>query len=205
MTVDLENAPRIDSNSPVTPPSPQPDDNRVAERELVERARQGDVAAFETIYRTHAGRVYALCLRMTADTSQARELVQDVFIRVWEKLGSYRAEAALSSWVHRIAVNVVLMTRRSDRRREQRVTHAEDLGVDGSALDAGAQPRDVEQEIDLERAVATLPPGARRVFVLHDIEGYRHDEIAQMTGNAEGTLRAQLHRARRLLMEALKK
>src|SRR5690242_20703023 len=137
MTVDLANASHIDSNSPVTPT--QPDDNRVAERDLVDRARQGDVAAFETIYRTHAGRVYALCLRMTADTSHARELVQDVFIRVWEKLGSYRGEAALSSWIHRIAVNVVLMTRRTDRRREQRVTHAEDLGVDGSPLDADVQ------------------------------------------------------------------
>jgi RNA polymerase sigma-70 factor, ECF subfamily len=203
MTAKLANATRIDPHSPVT--STQPDDNRVAERALVDRARLGDVAAFESIYRTHAGRVYALCLRMTADTGQARELVQDVFIRVWEKLSSYRGEAALSSWVHRIAVNVVLMTRRSDRRREQRVARSDDLDPSGATLEGDVDPPDVEQEIDLERAVAALPPGARRVFVLHDIEGYRHDEIAQMTGNAEGTLRAQLHRARRLLMEALRK
>jgi RNA polymerase sigma-70 factor, ECF subfamily len=177
----------------------QPDD----ERALIERARRGDVDAFESIYRLHSGRVYALCLRMTADAAQARELAQDVFVRVWEKLGSYRGDAALSSWLHRIAVNVVLMTRRGDRRREQRVTSAEDLSGNGTSFDGDVDPPDVEQEIDLERAIAALPPGARRVFVLHDIEGYRHDEIARMTGNAEGTLRAQLHRARRLLMEAL--
>jgi RNA polymerase sigma-70 factor (ECF subfamily) len=177
----------------------QPDD----EGSLIERARRGDVDAFESIYRLHSGRVYALCLRMTADAAQARELAQDVFVRVWEKLGSYRGDAALSSWLHRIAVNVVLMTRRGDRRREQRVTSAEDLSGNGTSLDGDVDPPDVEQEIDLERAIAALPPGARRVFVLHDIEGYRHDEIARMTGNAEGTLRAQLHRARRLLMEAL--
>ena len=192
MTVNLSPQPSID------PASPQPD-----ERSLVDRARRGDVDAFESIYRLHSGRVYALCLRMTADATAARELAQDVFVRVWEKLGSFRGDAALSSWVHRIAVNVVLMTRRGDRRREQRVTSSEDLSVDGGALDGDVDPPDVEQEIDLERAIASLPPGARRVFVLHDIEGYRHDEIARMTGNAEGTLRAQLHRARRLLMEAL--
>jgi RNA polymerase sigma-70 factor, ECF subfamily len=177
----------------------QPDE----EGALIERARRGDVDAFESIYRLHSGRVYALCLRMTADAAQARELAQDVFVRVWEKLGSYRGDAALSSWLHRIAVNVVLMTRRGDRRREQRVASAEDLSGNGTSFDGDVDPPDVEQEIDLERAIAALPPGARRVFVLHDIEGYRHDEIARMTGNAEGTLRAQLHRARRLLMEAL--
>lgn len=203
MTLDLANAPRIGTESPVT--TTQPDENRVAERALVERARHGDVAAFESIYRLHAGRVYALCLRMTADAAQARELAQDVFVRVWEKLGSYRGDAALSSWVHRIAVNVVLMARRGDRRRERRVTHTEDPSVNGSMREADLHAPDVEQEIDLERAIAALPPRARRVFVLHDIEGFRHDEIARMTGNAEGTLRAQLHRARRLLMEALKR
>jgi RNA polymerase sigma-70 factor (ECF subfamily) len=194
MTVDLSPQPAIDTGSP------QADD----ERSLVDRARRGDVDAFESIYRLHSGRVYALCLRMTADAREARELAQDVFVRVWEKLGSYRGDAALSSWVHRLAVNVVLMARRGDRRRERRVTFAEDLSADG-AIEGDIDPPDVEQEIDLERAIAALPPGARRVFVLHDVEGYRHDEIARMTGNAEGTLRAQLHRARRLLMEALKR
>jgi len=195
MTVDLSPQPAIDTGSP------HADD----ERSLVDRARRGDVDAFESIYRLHSGRVYALCLRMTADAREARELAQDVFVRVWEKLGSYRGDAAFSSWVHRIAVNVVLMTRRGDQRRERRVAFADDLVGAPGAFEGDIAPPDVEQEIDLERAIAALPPGARRVFVLHDIEGYRHDEIAQMTGNAEGTLRAQLHRARRLLMEALKR
>ena len=203
MTVDLANPPRIETNQPVAPT--HPDEDRVDERALVDRARRGDVAAFETIYRQHAGRVYALCLRMTADSTSARELAQDVFVRVWEKLASYRGDAALASWVHRIAVNVVLMAQRGDRRREQRVTTAEDQDIDGVRHEGDVYSPDVGQEIDLERAIAALPPGARRVFVLHDIEGYRHDEIARMTGNAQGTLRAQLHRARRLLMEALER
>ena len=195
MTVDLSPQPIIDTGSP----------RSLDERSLVERARRGDVDAFECIYRLHAGRVYALCLRMTADTEAARELAQDVFVLVWQKLESFRGDAALASWVHRIAVNVVLMTQRGDKRRERRVTTSQESIGDTGVFDGGVDPPDVEQGIDLERAIAALPPGARRVFVLHDIEGYRHDEIARMTGNAEGTLRAQLHRARRLLMEALKR
>jgi RNA polymerase sigma-70 factor, ECF subfamily len=171
------------------------------ERALVARARAGDLDAFELLYRANAGRVFALCLRMTADERRAKELVQDVFVRTWEALPAFRGDAAFASWLHRITVNVVLMGARADRRRVARVSLAEDLedgGVDGPVA-----PVDVEQRIDLERAIAALPPGARRVFVLHDVEGYRHDEIARLTGTAEGTLRAQLHRARQLLMKAL--
>jgi RNA polymerase sigma-70 factor (ECF subfamily) len=138
---------------------------------------------------------------MTADRQRAQELTQDVFVRAWEALPSFRGDAALTSWLQRIAVNVVLMNVRSDKRRQARVTLAEDLEPGQS--EGFAPPVDVEQGIDLERAIAKLPPGARRVFVLHDIEGYRHEEIARLTGTAEGTLRAQLHRARKLLMEAL--
>ncbi len=173
------------------------------ERTLVERAQAGELDAFETLYHEHAGRVFGLCLRMTADQQQARELTQDVFVKAWEGLPAFRGDSAFGSWLHRIAVNVVLMGARSDKRRRARVTLADDL--DGGAVDGQMAPRDIEQNIDLERAIAALPPGARRVFVLHDIHGFRHEEIARMTGNAEGTLRAQLHRARRLLMEALSK
>jgi RNA polymerase sigma-70 factor (ECF subfamily) len=180
------------STIPTTEPDEQP---------LLDRARAGDLDAFESIYRANAPRVFALCLRMTADRQRAQELTQDVFVRVWEALPSFRGDAALTSWLHRIAVNVVLMDVRSDRRRQARVTLAEDL--EPGQGEGFAAPVDVEQGIDLERAIAKLPPGARRVFVLHDIEGYRHEEIARLTGTAEGTLRAQLHRARKLLMEAL--
>lgn len=132
--------------------------------------------------------------------------MQDVFVRAWERLGSFRGEAAFGSWLHRLAVNVVLTGARSDRRREARVTLAEDLAV-AEAGRAGARgvvgATDPGTAIDIERAIAALPRGARAAFVLHDVEGFSHPEIAKLTGLAEGTIRAQLHRARKLLMEAL--
>jgi RNA polymerase sigma-70 factor, ECF subfamily len=201
MTTNLARVERFEST---TRPRVSTNDDRDAERAIVERARSGDVPAFESLYRDHAGRVYALCLRMTADAQRARDLTQDVFVRAWERLSAFRGDAAFSSWLHRIAVNEVLMDSRADKRRRNRVTLAEDVAHDNGVTDGEAVSADVEQEIDLERAIAALPPGARRVFVLHDVEGYKHEEIARMTGSAPGTLRAQLHRARRLLMEVLK-
>ena len=167
-------------------------------------AQRGDVDAFNEIYRMHAGRVYALCLRLTADSTAARELTQDVFVRAWEALPSFRGDANLTTWLHRIAVNAMLMEKRSERRRNARITHADEDDDEGpEMLEGVSPPQDVATSIDLERAVAALPPGVRRAFVLHDVEGYSHDEIARMTGLAAGTLRAQLHRARQLLMKAL--
>jgi RNA polymerase sigma-70 factor (ECF subfamily) len=169
--------------------------------DLVSRALSGDDAAFEELYRQHAGRVYALCLRLSGDAVRARELTQDVFVRVWERLDSFRGESAFSSWLHRLAVNVALMAHRGDARRLRRVAPAESL-EDAPALSAESAPG---TDIDLERAIAALPEGARTVFVLHDVEGYQHDEIAAMTGTAAGTCRAQLFRARRLLREKLER
>jgi RNA polymerase sigma-70 factor, ECF subfamily len=171
---------------------------------VVDRARRGDVDAFEILYRTHSARVYALCLRLTGERGAAVELTQDVFIRAWEALPDFRGEASMTTWLHRIAVNAMLTTRRGDRRRSARIGLAEDDEDDARALASGSSaPRDVGAAIDLERAIAMLPPGARRAFVLHDVEGYSHEEIAELTGLASGTLRAQLHRARQLLMKAL--
>jgi RNA polymerase sigma factor (sigma-70 family) len=168
------------------------------------RAKAGDVASFEAMYREHAGRVYALCLRLTANPAEARELTQDTFVRVWEALPGFRGAASITTWLHRIAVNAMLMQRRSTRRRLSRVSLAEDDRDEGDMVQQGSvPPRDVGSAIDLERAIAALPPGVRRAFVMHDIEGYSHDEIARMTGLAAGTLRAQLHRARQLLMQRL--
>ena len=172
---------------------------------LVERAQRGDPDAFELLYRAHSARVYALCLRLTGDTSQALELAQDVFIRAWEALPNFRGEAGVATWLHRIAVNAMLTKRRGDRRRAARIALAEDDDDDARTVAWGSSaPRDVGTAIDLERAIAMLPPGARRAFVLHDVEGYSHEEIAEMTGLASGTLRAQLHRARQLLMKVLR-
>ena len=175
------------------------------EAAVVEHARAGDVRAFETLYAAYAGRVYALALRLTADAAAARELTQDTFVHAWEHLPKFRGEAAFTTWLHRITVNAHLMRGRSDRRRTARVALAgdEDELVQVSAQLA-APAADVAGTIDLERAVAMLPPGVRRAFVLHDLEGYSHEEIARMTGLAAGTLRAQLHRARQLLMEILR-
>ena len=171
---------------------------------MVARAQRGDTDAFEALYRAHAGRVYALCLRLTADNSSARELTQDVFVQAWEALPAFRGESTITTWLHRIAVNAMRMRARSDRRRSARIALADDDALDAEAAAEGATtPVDVGTAIDLERAVAALPPGVRRAFVLHDVEGYSHAEIARMTGLAAGTLRAQLHRARQLLIRTL--
>ena len=166
--------------------------------DLIHRAQQGDRAAFEALYRAHVGRVYALCLRLTADAGQAEERTQDAFVRAWERLATFRGESAFSSWLYRLTVNEVLLGRRADHRREERIVTSDNP----AALE---RPRDAATglALDLERAVAALPSGAREVFVLHDVEGYRHEEIARLTGIAVGTSKAQLFRARRLLREAL--
>ena len=151
---------------------------------------------FEALYRTHVGRVYALCLRMTADERAAKELTQDVFVRVWEKLDSFRGDSQLGTWIHRIAVNTVLMARRSDFRRAE-----EELKEDDGL--PSAVSRQPEQAMDLEAAIASLPPMARQVLVLHYLEGYEHAEIGTMLCIAEGTSKAHCFRARRLLRERL--
>ena len=188
-------------------PMSSPPPVRDAELALVARAQRGEVGAFEVLYRQHAGRVYALALRLTGTRAEAGELTQDVFVTAWQRLTTFRGDAALGSWLHRIAINAMFMRVRGDRRRIARIRPASEAGADDGndfTTEVGQAPAvDVEQAVDLERAIAALPAGARRVFVLHDVLGYRHDEIADLTGLAAGTLRAQLHRARRLLMEAL--
>ena len=172
---------------------------------VILRVKAGDIDAFEAIYQEHAGRVYALCLRLTANPLDAKELAQDTFVRAWEALPTFRGDASITTWLHRIAVNAILMQRRSTRRRLSRVALAEDERDDGDVVPQGSvPPADVVTAIDLKRAIAALPPGVRRAFVLHDVEGYSHEEIAQMTGLAAGTLRAQLHRARQLLIQRLR-
>ena len=189
---------------PFTLPPASVETSQGRDSSLAARAQRGDADAFEELYRAHSGRVYALCLRLTADEVKARELTQDVFVRAWEALPQFRGDAMLTTWLHRIAVNTMLMQRRSDGRRLARVSLADDDADDADAALAGATaPHDVGTAIDLERAVAALPPGVRRAFVLHDVEGYSHEEIARMTGLAAGTLRAQLHRARQLLIRTL--
>ena len=170
-------------------------------QELVERAQRGDGEAFGDLYRAHVSRVHALCLRLAGDNEAAGELTQDVFVRAWEALPSFRGESAFGSWLHRIAMNVFLGKRRATGRRERRVFSTEEPAL--LERSAGGERGGSGTRLDLEQAIAALPPGARTVFVLHDVEGYQHGEIAKMTGIAEGTSKAQLFRARRLLREAL--
>ncbi|MEO8624800.1 MAG: RNA polymerase sigma factor, partial [bacterium] len=163
---------------PFTVPRTASDASPSIDSALASRAQRGDEKAFEALYREHAGRIYALCLRLTADKAKARDLTQDVFVRAWEALPQFRGDAKLTTWLHRIAVNALLMQRRSERRRLSRVSLADDDADDADASLSGISvPQDVGTAIDLERAVAALPPGVRRAFVLHDVEGYSHEEI----------------------------
>ena len=150
------------------------------------------------LYRENVGRVHALCLRMARDRSEADELTQETFVRVWERLGSFRGDSAFSTWLHRVTVNVVIAELRRRGRWRDRFTsaEAEDFGAAQPAFSAGG-------DLDLERAIARLSPQARLVFLLHDVEGYQHGEIAELLGLAVGTSKAHLHRARGLLREDL--
>ncbi len=170
-----------------------------AEHELVRRAQGGEVAAFETLYLRHVGLVHAVCRRMSPTVSRAEEATQEVFIRAWQKLGQFRGEAAFATWLTRLAVNVVLTERRRHGRREGHEEGADDL----DAVARPEPPQHPSVALDLERAIASLPAGARSVLVLHDIHGLEHREIAAALNVAVGTCKAQLHRARKLLREVL--
>jgi RNA polymerase sigma-70 factor (ECF subfamily) len=167
----------------------------------VRRAQRGDSDAFGQLYDAHAGRVHAVCLRLSGDPAEAAELVQDVFVRAWERLDSFRGESAFGTWLHRLAVNVVFQRGRAARRRRQRVAVSADLPHDPPVpVTPGHGPG---LAMDLERAVALLPDQLRQVFVLHDVEGFQHAEIAAALGLPVGTCRSHLFRARRHLREAL--
>ena len=177
----------------------QAEDNAVEwEAALVQRAVRGDTRAFERLYREHSGRVYGLCLRMTRDAQLAEDCTQDTFINAWKALPQFQTRSSLSTWLHRIAVNVSL----SKRRRATPVLEppAEEAGDEGSGWMLET-PLEVQE---LESAIAELPDGARDALLLHALYGYSHGEAAQMLGIAEGTCKAQLHRARKLLRERLK-
>lgn len=180
---------------PTTPHSSGPADD-------VALAKNGDRRAFERLYRTHVDRVFSICCRMVGDRAKAEELTQDVFVRCWDKLGSFRGDAAFSTWLHRLAVNVVLNDREAEGRRRNRHDDAiEDMDAISSS---DVRPLPVPGlSLDLEAAIAALPAGARKVFVLHDVEGYTHEEIGSMLGVTTGGCKAQLHRARMLLRRML--
>ncbi len=160
-------------------------------------AAAGDVRAFERLYREHLPRVHGLVRRMTAGRD-ADELTQDVFVRVWQKLASFRGDSAFGTWLHRLAANVVIERFRTDATRRQRHVDGEEIFDTLPALRASG-----DLAMDLEGALEKLPDGAREIFVLHDVEGYKHQEIADLLEISVGTSKAQLHRARMMLRRHL--
>jgi RNA polymerase sigma-70 factor (ECF subfamily) len=177
----------------------EPDATQVDwEGALVQRACAGDVRAFERLYREHSGRVYGLCLRMTRDAALAEDCTQETFINAWRALGRFETRSSIATWLHRIAVNVALGKR---RRAWPTLEPAEEDDEESTEHD---WTLDTALEVEeIEGAIQQLPDGARDVLVLHAIYGYSHGEAAQMLGVAEGTCKAQLHRARKLLREKL--
>jgi len=173
------------------------------EKEQVDAARRGDRRAFEMLYRSHVGRIFALCLRLEGDRDEAELLVQDAFVQAWRKLDRFRGQSTFGTWLHRLTVNLVLDRKRADQRRNRREV-ATDLEENTAAMSATTAPERVVDRLELERAIAALPEGARMVFVLKEIEGYPTQDIADRLGVAEGTIKAQAFRARRMLREALK-
>lgn len=163
----------------------------------VERAARGDREAFERLYRSHVGRVHALALRMSGGDAAA-DLTQEIFVRAWRHLASFRRESAFGTWLYRIALNTIFAQREVARRERARWIEG-----DGVLERVPARPRTGDLRVDLERALACLPNGARRIFVLHDVEGFRHEEIAGQLGISVGTSKSQLHRARLLLRSLL--
>ena len=165
---------------------------------LVRRAAGGDIAAFEQLYRDHVGRVHGAILRLVGmDRARAEELTQDAFVRAWQKLSSFRHESAFSTWLHRLGINTALMDLRGRRDEDNMDNAALELAAGGDV------PFCAAERGDLERAVSNLPPRARAVLVLHDVEGWKHEEISVELGMAVGSSKAQLHRARGLLRRAL--
>jgi len=160
-------------------------------------AAAGDSSAFERLYRTHVARIHSLTRRMLG-THEADEVTQDIFVRTWQKLGQFRGESAFSTWLHRLAVNVVI------ERRRMFAINRERMADDASALDfVTVAPARGDLTVDFEHAIEQLPAGAREILVLHDVEGYKHREIASMLGIATGTSKRQLHRARMLMRRYL--
>ncbi len=190
----LERGARV--NQPSVEPDTIPAGSDAADAKL---AAAGDVRAFERLYRRHVARIHGLARRMAGD-EEAGEMTQMVFVRAWQKLGSFRGESAFGTWLYRVAINLILGQRASMRAERNRREEGDDV-----LADVAARPAGTEQRLDFDAVISRLPAGARRVFVLHDVEGYKHNEIASMLRINAGTSKAELHRARMLLRSHLER
>jgi len=178
------------------------------EAETIEKAKQGEASAFQALYDRHKRRVYSLCLRMTSNTAEAEDLAQEAFLQLYRKIGTFRGESAFSTWLHRLTVNVVLMHLRKKSLPVVSLEETTQAGEDDTPKkDFGADDLALAGSIDrlhLRRAIESLPPGYRMIFVLHDVEGYEHNEIATIVGCSIGNSKSQLHKARMKLRDLLK-
>jgi RNA polymerase sigma-70 factor (ECF subfamily) len=184
------------------------DTGEVPEAESIRLAQQGDAAAFERLYRLHSRRVYSLCLRMVGNTAEAEDLTQEAFLQLFRKIATFRGESAFSTWLHRLAVNVVLMKLRKKSGKETSLEQVTEPDEESGTprRDFGAPDLRLSGSLDrvnLQRAVEQLPPGYKAVFVLHDVQGYEHNEIAQMMSCSIGNSKSQLHKARMRLRDLL--
>lgn len=186
-------------------PASEGERSRATDHALARQAASGDLDSFEEIYRRHAHRVYSVCLRMTGNAAEAEDLAQDVFVHIFHKLGTFRGESALTTWLHRVTVNQVLMHFRKRRSRPESITADGEMPAEVERGTGDPNRIQVIDRITLNEAVAQLPPGYRAVFVLHDVEGYQHEEIARMLGMAVGTSKSQLHKARLKLRSLIRR
>ena len=175
-----------------------------ADYELAQKAAAGDLTAFEEIYWRHHRRVFGVCLRMTKNVHEAEDVTQQVFLNLFKKIGSFRGDAAFSTWLHRMSVNTTLMHFRSEKARREETTEDGELPeIDLLPMDISKNTNQIISRLHLNEAVAQLAEGYRKVFILHDIEGYEHEEIARILGCASGTSKSQLFKARRVLRRKL--
>jgi len=187
----------------------QAERTELSDADAVRLAQQGDAVAFERVYRLHSRRVYSLCLRMVADPAEAEDLTQDVFLHLFRKIATFRGESAFSTWLHRMAVNIVLM-----RLRRKRIAKISVDAIVNPGDESDTQPREfscldlrlkgVIDRITLQTAINELAPGYRAIFVLHDVQGFKHSEIARIVGCSVGNSKSQLHKARTLLRQLLR-
>ncbi|MET0624253.1 MAG: sigma-70 family RNA polymerase sigma factor [Pyrinomonadaceae bacterium] len=194
------NGPRTDARVV----SPESVAVRSSDYELAQRAAAGDMQAFEELFRKHRRLVYGLSLRMTQDVAEAEDITQEVFVLLFRKVGGFRGEANFTTWLHRLTVNQVLMRfRRTKSRREDSLEDDEGQPREPAVGTAAPRSAQLVDRIALESAIAQLPPGYRAAFILHDVEGYDHEEVARLLGCAVGTSKSQLHKARTKLRKIL--
>src|SRR5688572_1151738 len=184
---------------------PIADIGKATDFELAQVAAQGDMVAFEEVYKRHHRRVYSICLRMLQNASEAEDLTQDVFIQLYRKIGSFRGDSAFTTWLHRMTVNQVLMHFRKRTVKFEKTTEEGETPVQVVSGTANPEKMRIVDKIALDSAIDQLPAGYKNVFILHDIEGFEHEEVARILGCSVGTSKSQLHKARLKLQKLLKK